>query len=128
MRIGGEPKAIPRAIEAQLKSGDAGDLYSFHGMKINGDPARTKFTAGHELLGDFVAVPRTESNEKEPGEWNTYQISLDGPKLTVIVNGKKVNEAVECDVVEGPLGLQSEGGEIHFRTVRLTPMTTSLRE
>jgi hypothetical protein len=120
MRISGEPRAIPRAIEVQLKSGDAGDLYSFHGMKISADPGRTTFTPGHELLGDFVGVAKIESNEKEPGQWNHYQISLDGPNLTAWINGKKVNEAFDCDVLEGPLGLQSEGGEIHFRTVRMT--------
>jgi hypothetical protein len=26
--VNGEPKAIPRAIEAQLRQGDAGDLYA----------------------------------------------------------------------------------------------------
>ena len=35
-------------------------------------------------------------------------------------NGEKVNEATGLDVVAGTIGLQSEGGEIHFRTVELT--------
>lgn len=123
MRINGEPKAIPRSIEAQLQSGNAGDLYGFHGMKIAGAEERKRGQQGHELLGDFVGVGKIEGNEVTPGEWNTYEIVLDGGNLTVSVNGKQVNEAVDCDVIAGPIGLQSEGGEIHFRTVRLTPIS-----
>jgi hypothetical protein len=122
MRINGEPHPIPRAIEAQLKSGDAGDLYGFHGMKIDGPPERTSRTEGHEALGDFVAVKKIEGNENAPGEWNVYEIRLAGPNLRVIVNGKLVNEASDCDVIAGPIGLQSEGGRIQFRKVELTPL------
>jgi len=122
MRISGEPKGIPRAIEAQLKSGNAGDLYGFHGLKIDGAEDRKQEAQGHELLGDFVGVSRIESNEYDPGQWNTYDIVLDGPNITVSVNGKKVNEATNAEVLAGPIGLQSEGGEIHFRKVQLTPL------
>lgn len=122
LRINGEPRGIPRAIEAQLKSGSAGDLYAFHGMKMDGDEKRKRSDSGHELLGDFIGVSKIEPNENDPGQWNTYEITLDGPNLTVSVNGKKVNEAENTEVLAGSVGLQSEGGEIHFRTVRLTPL------
>ena len=38
------------------------------------------------------------------------------------MNGKMVNEATGCDVRAGKIGLQSEGGVIHFHTVTLTPL------
>jgi hypothetical protein len=119
LRVNGEPKAIPRSIEAQLKSGSAGDLYGFHGMKIDGAEDRKSSQAGHELLGDFVGLSKLEANENEPGEWNRYEITVDGPSITASVNGKKLNEASGADVLAGPIGLQSEGGEIHFRKVQL---------
>jgi hypothetical protein len=122
LRINGEPKGLPRCLEAQLKSGDAGALYGFHGMKISGDAARLTAVKGHELGGDFVGVKKIIGNEKPPGEWNRYEIVLKGPALTVSVNGKQVNQATDCEIVAGPIGLQSEGGEIHFRTVELTPL------
>jgi hypothetical protein len=122
MRINGEPKPIPRSIEAQLMHENAGDVYGFHGMKLTGEPERLRGGENHEMLGDFVGVRKIELGENAAGEWNTYDITLDGPQLTVLVNGRKVNEAWDCDVVPGPIGLQSEGGEIHFRTVRLTPL------
>lgn len=122
MRLNGEPQGLPRSIEAQLKSGDAGDLYAFHGMKIDGDAARRIEVKGHQLGGDLTGVKKREANENPPGEWNRYEIVLNGSSLVVSVNGKPLNEATGCEVVSGPIALQSEGGVIQFRTVELTPL------
>ena len=40
MRITGEPTMLPNCVEAQLKSGSAGDMYGFQGFKIDGDKDR----------------------------------------------------------------------------------------
>lgn len=122
MRINGDPQALPRSIEAQLKSGDAGNLYGFHGMRLDGDPERTTKQPDHERLGEFTAIDKAEGNENEPGEWNIYDITLNGTDLTVRVNGKELNRAWGCETTPGPIALQSEGGEIHFRKVVLTPL------
>ena len=122
MRISGEPKGVPRAIEAQLKSGAAGDLYGFWGMRLTGDPQRMRRRLGDSALGDMLGVTRTGDHERPLGEWNRYEIVLNGGAITVHVNGTKVNDASDAEVLSGPIGLQSEGGEIHFRTVELTPL------
>jgi hypothetical protein len=122
MRINGPARPLPRCLEAQLKSGDAGDVYGFHGMKLDGDPDRLKKVANHEIAGDLVGVKKLGPNENAPGEWNRYEIQLNGPNLKVWVNGKLTNEATGCEVVAGPVAIQSEGGEIHFRTIQLTPV------
>jgi hypothetical protein len=116
MRIAGEPAMLPSSVEAQLRSGSAGDMYGFQGFKIGGDPDRlSEISIGWSL-------PRIEGNENAPGEWNRYEITADGDRITVVLNGLKVNEATDCDVRPGKIGLQSEGGIIHFRTVTLTPL------
>jgi hypothetical protein len=122
MRVTPQPKAVPRAYEAQLRSGDAGDIYGFWGLPLEGDPARGRAAKGHELLGDMVGFAKIEAAEKPEGEWNVYELTLDGPSLVVMVNGRKVNEATGTSVVAGRIALQSEGGEIQFRRVELTPM------
>jgi len=38
------------------------------------------------------------------------------------MNGRQINHVTGIEVLAGPLGLQSEGGEIHFRRVTLTPL------
>jgi hypothetical protein len=121
MRINGEPKGIPRALEAQLRSGNAGDLYGFWGMKLAGDPQRMRRRSDNPLLGEMTGVTRLGDLERPIGEWNRYDIVLDAGRITVHVNGTKANEAHDAEVLAGPIGLQSEGGEIHFRKVELTP-------
>ncbi len=64
LRINGQPRALPRCVECQLKNGNAGDLYGFHGMQINGEAARRKEVKGHELGGDFVGVTRIDGERE----------------------------------------------------------------
>jgi hypothetical protein len=122
LRINGPPLPLPRCIECQLKSGDAGDIYAFHAMRLDGEPERRTVKKGHELGGDLVGIAKRFANENTPGKWNRIEIELNGYDLKVRVNGRFVNKATRCEFVTGPIGLQSEGGEIQFRTVRLTPL------
>ncbi|WCJ59183.1 DUF1080 domain-containing protein [Fontisphaera persica] len=118
-RINGAPRALPRCIETQLRHGNAGDLYGFHGMKINGPADRFRFVPNHQLGGDLRGVTRMAGNEKPAGEWNHVVVLAQGPRVQVWMNGQLVNEATDVEVVPGPVGLQSEGGEIHFRNIHL---------
>jgi hypothetical protein len=70
----------------------------------------------------MVGFAKIEGHENPPGEWNRYEIRIAGPDITLQVNGKTVNEATGAEVLAGVIGLQSEGGEIHFRKVELTPL------
>lgn len=122
MRINGKPMPLPRGLEMQLKSGSAGDFYGFHGMKLSGAAARLTSSKGGELAGDLIGVGKMQANEKTPGEWNVAEVTLNEGKLEARVNGLLVNEATDCETVAGPVALQSEGGEIHFRKVEITPL------
>lgn len=123
LRIASEAETfMPRCVEAQLKSGSAGDIWAFIGANIKNDSDRYREIKGNAALGDFAGVGKIKAAEKEPGEWNTYDITFQGDKLTLKVNGELVNKASGCDVVAGPIGLQSEGAEIHFREVELIPL------
>ena len=42
--------------------------------------------------------------------------------ITVWVNGVLMNEGTDLSATKGAICLQSEGGEIHFRKVELTPI------
>jgi len=127
LRITGDPRALPKCIEAQLKHESAGDLIAFHGFTLKGDAARSISKQGGERVGKLSKVSKIKFNETKPGEWNRYEITVEGGNVTVVLNGEKVNEAPDCDVVAGNIGLQSEGGEVHFRTVRLTPIAADGR-
>lgn len=121
MRIIDKPRALPKCVEAQLQHGKAGDIYGFHGFKVSGDKARF-IQAESKMIGKLTGVKKIKGAEKKPGEWNKYDITFNQGDLKLIINGELVNQATDCDVVPGKIGLQSEGGEIHFRNIKLMPL------
>ncbi len=121
LRIAGEPIGfMPKCVEAQLKHESAGDIWAFRGASIEGDADRIMEVKDHKDLADFTGVKKIKAAEKAPGEWNRYEITLKGGDLTIVINGENVNQASGLDVLSGPIGLQSEGAEIHFRDIAIT--------
>ena len=104
-----------------MKHGSAGDIYGFHEFNVSGDNERF-MSREAELTGKLTGVGKIKDAENEPGKWNTYEIYMLKDNLTVYINGEKVNEAVNVDKETGKIGLQSEGGEIHFRTIKILPL------
>jgi hypothetical protein len=121
-RIHEKFSAIPCCIETQLQHGNAGDVMGLQGMKVKAEQPRFFSIRNHTLAGDIAGVRKTADKEAAPGQWNRVEILAQGPQYTVWMNGQKINEAEGVEVVSGPIGLQSEGGEVHFRRVTLTPL------
>jgi len=123
LRIAGEPESfMPKCVEAQLKHGAAGDIWAFYGASLNAEGERAREITANPVLGDFKGIAMIQDAEKPPGEWNHYEITVSGETLTLKVNGELVNGATGLDIVTGPIGFQSEGGEIHFRNLELRPL------
>lgn len=116
LRVTGEDRIWPRSYEAQLMSGRAGDFWLIGGVPLNTRQDKVdKGSPSHRFRW-------IEGVEKPLGEWNQYEIIMDGSKITLKINGKVVNEGTGAEVVPGRIALQSEGGEIHFRNIRLIPI------
>jgi hypothetical protein len=112
---------LPRCIEIQLMHGNAGDLIGLQGMLV-ANQERYFELLNHPLGGDIRGVRKVEDHENQPGEWNRVEFVAQGPNYTVFMNGQKINVVTGVEVLAGPVGLQSEGGEIHFRRVTITPL------
>ncbi|MEU9403638.1 ThuA domain-containing protein [Streptomyces sp. NPDC048242] len=60
-----------------------------------------------------------------PGEWNTYEIRVEGERLRVWLNGVRINDFTNTDparsLVDGHIGLQNHGADdqVSFRDVRI---------
>lgn len=121
-RISVPPTALPRCFEVQLQHGNAGDVMGLQGRMLGTNQPRSFSVMNHKVAGDIRGVKKLEDAEKPDGEWNQVEILAQGGTYTVWVNGRKVNEATGAEIVAGPVGLQSEGGEIHFRRVTITPL------
>jgi hypothetical protein len=77
---------------------------------------------GQTLIGSKLSEmkfsPKPKVNHiKPPGEWNTYEIRCQGPKITLSVNGEVSAEFAAPEVPEGYLGLEAEGFRIEFRNI-----------
>lgn len=121
-RINGPPRALPRTVEVQLMHGNAGDILTLQGMSMAPGQERSFEVKNHELAGDIRGVRKMQDAENPPGEWNRVEILAEGPNYTVWMNGRQINAASGIEVRQGAVGLQSEGGEIHFRRATLTPL------
>ncbi|MCS7160336.1 MAG: DUF1080 domain-containing protein [Gemmatales bacterium] len=116
VHVSGPDQIWPKGVEAQLMSGRAGDFWLVGGFKLNVDPKR------QDPKIDRHYFRLKENVEKPLGEWNRYEITCDGPTVRLVINGQLVNEGTDAEATKGKILLQSEGAEIHFRNIFLTPL------
>jgi hypothetical protein len=105
----------PLCFEAQLQSGNAGEL------RLNGGSCLAS-------LADpkTKSLPRRQpSSEKPVGEWNAYDITCRSNTITIRVNGVLQNEAAGTSVDAGAIGLQAEGRPVEFRNLFLEQLPPS---
>ncbi len=113
VHVVGEDKIWPKAIEAQLAAGRAGDIWLVDGFMLSVDKSRQdpKVARHYYHLKDDV--------EKPIGEWNQYEITCDGGKIKLVVNDVLQNEGAHAEVMRGGILLQSEGAEIYFKDIKM---------
>ena len=76
-----------------------------------------------QFLG--VADKKLVTSIEKPGEWNRYEIRVEGPKVQLSINGTKTSEYTEKDPaipLEGLIGLQIHGdckAVISFRKIEI---------
>ncbi|WP_229377671.1 ThuA domain-containing protein [Streptomyces sp. VRA16 Mangrove soil] len=66
---------------------------------------------------------------RPPGEWNSYEIKVQGEHLEVFLNGVKINDFTNTDpersLANGYIGLQNHGADdqVSFRNIRLKELS-----
>lgn len=112
-----EPKnPFPNGIECQLCAGKVGDFVLLGGS----DLAEFQNKPGTKRPAFPVVNRKVADVEKEAGEWNEANIYVKEGVITVYINGIYQNTGTN-KIKEGYIGLQSEGKEIEFRNVIVTP-------
>jgi hypothetical protein len=119
LRMQGPDTLWPPCIQAQLQNHNTGDLILMGGAKGTIAPDRLKKNTKEPQQAKLA-----DYNDKPAGEWNTYEIKVVGDMVQIKVNGVLQNEMVGLDQVRGHIGFQSEGTEIDFRKIDLTPLTS----
>ena len=78
--------------------------------------------------GAIQHITKANPMLKAGGKWSTYEITVKGPQITVVLNGTKTAEATDSKFASGPVALQfgnhgkAPGGAIKFRKVQIKPL------
>ena len=120
-----EGRQLPKGVEVQMLELDWVNQHK----NEKGELPPIAYVHG-ELFGANGAVtvpdnPRGERSKsienrcKGKGEWNTYDVVCVDGVIKLSVNGKFVNGISKSSVKKGYLCLESEGAEIHFRSIKI---------
>lgn len=108
-------------------------------VQIDNDPARFN-EDDHHYTGTIYSFSMAKAKPAKAGpEWNTMEITLNGPRTIVTVNGVKVTDFKEGDPVpagtpegprrgtrpnEGYIGIQNHGKEdvVDFKEISIKPL------
>jgi hypothetical protein len=125
---------LPKGMEVQMLELDWVNQHK----KADGTLPPIAYVHG-ELFGagGMTATPenprgsRSKSLEnrcKGKGEWNKYVVVAVDGNVKLSVNGKFVNGIRDASYKKGYLCLESEGKEIHFRTIRIMELPAGLAD
>ena len=126
----------------------AGDDNSgvFVGFPDPGNDWNVAFTRGHEIQIDATddadsttgaiynhQAPDAQARDEAlnpPGQWNEFEIIVEGQRIQVFLNGVKINDYVNTDpnrmTVPGYIGVQNHGvgDDVFFRNIRIKDLDT----
>ena len=114
------------------KGGNSGVyLRGRHEVQIEDSPVRD-FPLSVDIGGIYGFLWPNESAAKGPGQWQSFDITLVGRRVTVVLNGRTViadqiipgptGGALDSDEgAPGPILLQGDHLPIEYRNIRLTP-------
>jgi hypothetical protein len=71
---------------------------------------------------EYLDTRGKDDVESKLGEWTKVECVCDGPTITVLINGVKVNHAYDVTPAAGKILLQSEGFEWYVRKFELHPL------
>jgi hypothetical protein len=67
--------------------------------------------------GAIVGVAKVDPMPRAAGKWTSFDITVDGPHMVVLMDGVKTADASDSRYADGPIALQYGGGIIKFRKV-----------
>ena len=59
---------------------------------------------------------------KAGGKWNTFDITVQGTRVTVALNGVRTAEMQDSKLASGPIALQYAAGVVKFRKLQIAPL------
>lgn len=117
-------------IEFRYPKGSNSGVYQRGRYEVQIEDSVTADTQDDLLGAVYGFISPSEVMAKQPGEWQSYDITLVGRMITVVANGKTVicnreipgitGGAIDSNEGEpGPLLLQGDHGPIDYRNIRI---------
>ena len=69
--------------------------------------------------GALVHIAKVVPMPKAGGQWNTYDITVKGSRIVLVLNGVKTVDVEHGALKSGHIGLQYAGGVVKFRKVQI---------
>ncbi|MBV9879057.1 MAG: DUF1080 domain-containing protein [Gemmatirosa sp.] len=120
--------------EFRLPTGSNSGIYlrGRYEVQIEEDEGRGEEPRPIDIGGVYGFLSPNENAARAPNEWQTYDITLVGRRVTVVLNGHTViadqiipgitGGALDSDEgTPGPIYLQGDHGKVEFRKVVITP-------
>lgn len=125
-------------LEFRVPKGGNSGIYlrGRHEVQVEDSPMGEPLST--HLGGVYGFLVPNEQAHKGPGVWQTYDITLIGRRVTVVLNGKTViadqtipgitGGALDANEGEpGPIYLQGDHTAVEFRNIRITPVRGSVK-
>lgn len=122
-------------LHAEFRVGDHSNsgigLRGRYEVQIYDDHGEPATKSGNGAL--YSRKPADVNASRPAGEWQTFDITLIGRDLTVVLNGRKIHDKVDVHGLTamatdwredqpGPITLQGDHGIVEFRKIVLTPL------
>jgi hypothetical protein len=72
--------------------------------------------------GALVHIVKVEPMPKAGGKWNTYDITVKGDHIVLVLNGQKTVDVRNKAFSDGRIALQYAAGVVKFRKVQIRPL------
>jgi Domain of Unknown Function (DUF1080). len=119
-------------IEFKYPEGGNTGIYLRGRYEVQVEDSKGKEPASIYLGGIYGFLTPNENVAKAPGEWQTYDITLIGRRVTIVANGKSIitdqiipgitGGAIDSNEGEpGPIMLQGDHRPAEFRNIVITP-------
>lgn len=100
----GPDKVWPKAFQVQLHRPKVGNVFPTPG-------------SGAKSANGLSGLSPTTPLDLPVGKWHKCILTCRKGTISVMINGVKLGELAGCDPSKGAIALQSEGSEIHFRSL-----------
>ncbi len=101
---------------------DSSYVYRPNGTPVTITGDRINWFARDPNWKDVIGFRGAKDLEKPHGQWNKIVVIAKGKEIAISLNGTKANHAYDVSPQGGKIQIQSEGAEIFFKSIEVTPL------